>query len=144
VWIAHEAVTPRIAKAFDTFKLFWATKITLVNQTAIPASMHSYGMTIVNNNNSVILYGESIATLGPRTLPRVSEDSGLNNCIDAGPTTGHATVLHGATAAAPPWPPMGCNSNSATNADHHVALFKAVVADKQPRRTRSRRRRANI
>jgi hypothetical protein len=31
VWIVHEAVTPKIVKTFDTFKFFWAAKITLVN-----------------------------------------------------------------------------------------------------------------
>ncbi len=38
--IACEAIRPRIVKTVDTFKMFWAAKITLVNQTAIPASMH--------------------------------------------------------------------------------------------------------
>ena len=39
-------------------------KITLVNQTAIPASLHGYGMATVNNNDTVALYGESIANFG--------------------------------------------------------------------------------
>ncbi len=30
-WIAHKAIHPRIVKAFDSFKTFWAAKITLVN-----------------------------------------------------------------------------------------------------------------
>jgi hypothetical protein len=51
-WITCKAVTPRIIKTFNTFKLFWATKIMLVNQTAIPASMHSYGMAAGNDNDS--------------------------------------------------------------------------------------------
>jgi hypothetical protein len=63
-WIARKAVTPRIVEKFDTFKLFWAAKITLINQMAIPASMHCYGMAAVNNNDSVILYSESIANFG--------------------------------------------------------------------------------
>jgi hypothetical protein len=47
------------------FKTFWAAKITLVNQTTIPASLHGYGMAAVNNDNaSVILYGELIANFG--------------------------------------------------------------------------------
>jgi hypothetical protein len=60
-WIACEAIRPRIDKMVNMFKMFWAAKITLVNQTAIPASMHGYRMAAVNNNDSVILYGESIA-----------------------------------------------------------------------------------
>jgi hypothetical protein len=43
-WIAHDAIRPCIVETVDTFKMFWAAKITLVNQTAIPASMHGYGM----------------------------------------------------------------------------------------------------
>jgi hypothetical protein len=48
----------------DMFKTFWGTKITLVNQTAIPASMHGNGMAAVNDNNPTALYGESIANFG--------------------------------------------------------------------------------
>jgi hypothetical protein len=37
----------------------------LVNQTAIPASLHSYGMATVNDNNaSVVSYGKSTANFG--------------------------------------------------------------------------------
>jgi hypothetical protein len=64
VWIARKAVTPRIIETFDTFKLCWAAKITLVNQTGVPASMHGYGMAAVNNDDSIILYGESVANFG--------------------------------------------------------------------------------
>ncbi len=60
-WIACKTVCPCIIKMVNTFKRFWAAKITLVNQTAIPASMHGYGMAAVNNDDSVISYGESIA-----------------------------------------------------------------------------------
>jgi hypothetical protein len=49
----------------NSFKEFWSSKITLVNQTAIPASLHGYGMVAVNDNNgSVISYGKSIANFG--------------------------------------------------------------------------------
>jgi hypothetical protein len=57
-WIARKAIRPRIVETVDMFKTFWAAKITLVNQTAIPASMHGYRMAAVNNNDSVALYGE--------------------------------------------------------------------------------------
>jgi hypothetical protein len=63
-WIAREAITPRIIKTFDTFKLFWAAKITLINQMAIPTSMHGYTMAAVNNDESVTLYGEWITNFG--------------------------------------------------------------------------------
>ncbi len=60
-WIARETVRPHIIKMVNTYKTFWAAKITLVNQTAIPASMHGYGMAAVNNDDSVVLYGDAIA-----------------------------------------------------------------------------------
>jgi hypothetical protein len=63
-WIACKAVRPCIIKMVDMFKTFWAAKITLVNQTAIPASMHGYGMAAMNNNDSVTSYGELIANFG--------------------------------------------------------------------------------
>ncbi len=63
-WIAHKAKCPRIVETFDTFKTFWAAKITLVNQTAVPASMHGYGMAAINNDNSVVSYSKSIANFG--------------------------------------------------------------------------------
>jgi hypothetical protein len=63
-WIACEAIRPRIVETVDMFKTFWATKITLVNQTAMPASMHGYGMAAVNDDDSIALYGESIANFG--------------------------------------------------------------------------------
>ncbi len=59
-WIAQATATPRIIETLDTFKKFWADKITLANQTAIPASLHSYGMAAVNNNDTAS-YGKSIA-----------------------------------------------------------------------------------
>jgi hypothetical protein len=55
-WITCESKRPRIVETFDTFKTFWAAKIMLVNQTAVPASMHGYSMAAVNDDNSVVLY----------------------------------------------------------------------------------------
>jgi hypothetical protein len=49
---------------FDTFKAFWSNKITLVNQTAVPASMHGYGMMATTDEESVVLYEESLANFG--------------------------------------------------------------------------------
>ncbi len=37
-----------------------------------------------------------------RRHPRISEDSGRNDCFNAGLTTVYAAVLHGTAAAAPP------------------------------------------
>jgi hypothetical protein len=64
-WIACKAIHPKIVKNLNMFKTFWTAKITLANQTAIPASLHGYGMAAVNNNDtSFTLYGESIANFG--------------------------------------------------------------------------------
>jgi hypothetical protein len=63
-WIARKSKHPRIVKMFDTFKKFLAAKITLVNRTAVLASMHGYGIAAVNNNNSVVSYGKLIANFG--------------------------------------------------------------------------------
>jgi hypothetical protein len=63
-WIAHEAIRPCIVEMVDMFKMFWAAKITLVTQTAIPASMHGYGMAATNNNDSVVLHGEWTVNFG--------------------------------------------------------------------------------
>jgi hypothetical protein len=63
--IACKSIRPAITKMFVTLKAFWVAKITLVNQTAIPASLHSYGMAAVKNNNlSVVLHGEPITNFG--------------------------------------------------------------------------------
>ena len=61
VWISCESKRPRIVETFDTFKMFWAAKITIANQTAVPASMHGFCMAAVNNDDSIVLYGKSIA-----------------------------------------------------------------------------------
>ena len=63
-WIAQVIATPRIVKMLNTSKKFWADKITLVNQTAIPASLHGYRMAAINNNDTVVLYSELIANFG--------------------------------------------------------------------------------
>jgi hypothetical protein len=64
-WIAREAIRPRINKDMASFKEFWSSKIALVNQTAIPASLHGYGMAAVNDKDgSVTSYGESIVNFG--------------------------------------------------------------------------------
>jgi hypothetical protein len=64
-WIVRKSIRPAITKTFDTFKTFWVAKIMLINQTAIPTSLHSYGMAAVNDNNALVVsYGKSIANFG--------------------------------------------------------------------------------
>jgi hypothetical protein len=64
-WIAREAICPKIVETFSSFKTFWADKIALVNQTAIPASLHGYGMAAIDKDDaSATSYSESIANFG--------------------------------------------------------------------------------
>jgi hypothetical protein len=44
--------------------MFWADKITLVDQTAILVSSHGSGMAVVNDVDTVALFEESIANFG--------------------------------------------------------------------------------
>jgi hypothetical protein len=113
-WIPREAERPRIVKTFNTFKMFWATKIMLVNQTVVPASMHGYSMAAVNDDNSVVLYGESIAKLWHRVCchARIRQGPQLNDCVDARAAPSHVTVLHCAAAAA--IPPSHLRTTAAT------------------------------
>ncbi len=56
-WIAQATATPCIVETLNTFKKFWADKITLVN-------LHGYGMATVNDDDTEALYGESIVNFG--------------------------------------------------------------------------------
>ena len=63
-WIAHEQANPPIVETIDSFKEYWSAAITLVNQTAIPAGNHGYGMTVMDDDTSIALYGKSLANFG--------------------------------------------------------------------------------
>ncbi len=63
-WIACMAICPRIVKTFNSFKTFWVANITLVNQTAVPASQYGYRMAATNKDDFVVSYGEIILNFG--------------------------------------------------------------------------------
>jgi hypothetical protein len=63
-WIAHENETPPIAKMIDSFKEYWVDAIALVNQTAVPAAQHGYGMAAMDDDTLIALYSESLANFG--------------------------------------------------------------------------------
>jgi hypothetical protein len=63
-WITCKSKRPRIFEMFDSFKTFWAAKIMRASQTAVPASMHGYGMAMVYDDDSVMLYGKLITNFG--------------------------------------------------------------------------------
>jgi hypothetical protein len=112
-WIACKSICPAITEMFDTFKTFWAAKITLVDQTAIPTSLHGYGMATVNDNNALVVsYGKSIANFGAAyaTTQESVKTQGLTIATLQGqvnvmqqycmaPTTTLPDHLRGATAA---------------------------------------------
>jgi hypothetical protein len=52
-WISHKKVVPQFVETTDPFKEYWANAITLVNQTAVPALQHGFGMTAMDDDVSV-------------------------------------------------------------------------------------------
>jgi hypothetical protein len=48
----------------NSFKDYWANTIALVNQTAILASQHGYGMTAMDDDTSIAYYDDSLANFG--------------------------------------------------------------------------------
>jgi hypothetical protein len=63
-WIARENEIPPIKETIDSFKEYWTNMITLVNQTAAPASQHGYGMAAMDNNASIASCSESLTNFG--------------------------------------------------------------------------------
>ena len=62
--IAHENKSLPIIETIDSFKEYWADAIALVNQTAVPASQHGYGMVTMEEDASIALYSKSLANFG--------------------------------------------------------------------------------
>jgi hypothetical protein len=63
-WILCENAVPPIVKKINSFKEYWADTIALVNQTAVPASQHGYGMTAMDDDALVAAYDDSLANFG--------------------------------------------------------------------------------
>ncbi len=51
----------KIIEMIDSFKEDWVNAIALINQTAVPALQHRYGMTAMNKDAFVALYGDLLA-----------------------------------------------------------------------------------
>jgi hypothetical protein len=63
-WIARKNETPPIIETIDSFNEYWADAIALVNQTAVPALQHGYGMAAMDNDASIASYSELLANFG--------------------------------------------------------------------------------
>jgi hypothetical protein len=63
-WISRTNMVPLIVKTINSFKEDWTKAIALVNQTAVLALQHGYGMTAVDNNALVALFCDSLANFG--------------------------------------------------------------------------------
>jgi hypothetical protein len=63
-WISCKRATSPFVKTIDSFKEYWANAIALVNQMAVLASQHGYGLIAVDNNELLALNGDSIANFG--------------------------------------------------------------------------------
>jgi hypothetical protein len=139
-WIARESRCLKIVKTFDRFKTFWAAKIMLVNQMAVPASMHGYGMAVVNNDNSVVLYGESIVNVGAAYA--ATHKSVKSHSLKIVPMQGRLQAMQQFCMALqqqqPPPPPMHRSSNSAAIVVCCIVTLLATLAEAiQPRRINS-------
>jgi hypothetical protein len=63
-WISCNNAVPLIVKMIDSLKEYWANAIALVNQTAILASQHGYGMTAMDDDALVAAYNDSLMKFG--------------------------------------------------------------------------------
>jgi hypothetical protein len=138
-WIACKAVRPHIIKMVDMFKTFLATKITLVNQTAIPASMHVYGMAAVNNDSSVVLYRESIANFGAAytTMQESVKSQGTTIASMHGQLQAMQQYCMALGQQPPPPASTHCSSNSAAAAVRCINLQPAAEEIQPQRRINS-------
>jgi hypothetical protein len=63
-WILRKNAVPPIIKTINSFKEYWADAIAIVNQTAMPASQHGYGMTAMDDDALVAAYNDLLANFG--------------------------------------------------------------------------------
>ncbi len=63
-WILHKNAVPPIVKMISSFKEYWANTIALVNQTAVAALQHGYGMTAMDDDALVAAYDDLLVNFG--------------------------------------------------------------------------------
>jgi hypothetical protein len=110
-WILHKNAIPLIIEIINSFKEYWAVAIVLVNQTAVPASQHGYGMTAMDDDALVAAYDDLLANFGAGFAARqetmknqadslVAMQTQLSNiqlCMNVGqqpPSSGYAPAQH--------------------------------------------------
>ena len=120
-WITCENETLPIVEVINSFKEYWSAAITLVNQTAIPATNHGSGMTIMNDDTSIASYGESLANFGAAYAATQESMKKQATTIAAtryaGPARKHPAILHGCQPATPA---------------HHLRPSTATAAQQSP------------
>ena len=120
-WITCENETLPIVEVINSFKEYWSAAITLVNQTAIPATNHGYGMTIMNDDTSIASYGESLANFVAAYAATQESMKKQATTIAAtryaGPARKHPAILHSCQPATPA---------------HHIHPSTAIAAQKLP------------
>jgi hypothetical protein len=63
-WILHENAVPPIIKTINSFKEYWDGTIALVNQNAVLALQHGYGMTTMDDDALVATYNDLLVSFG--------------------------------------------------------------------------------
>ncbi len=63
-WISRENAIPLIIKTINSFKEYWTDTIALVNQTAVLALQHGYGMTTMDDDSLVASFDDSLGNFG--------------------------------------------------------------------------------
>jgi hypothetical protein len=94
-WILCENMVPPIIKTIDSFKEYWVNAVALVNQTAVPALQHGYGMTTMDNDALAAAYDKSLANFGAAfaaTQKNNEEPGGQKPGRNAEPTFKHPTL----------------------------------------------------
>ncbi len=70
-WILRKNAVSQIVETIDSFKEYWANAIALVNQTAVLALQHGYGMTTMDNDALVALFGDLLVNFGAAFAARL-------------------------------------------------------------------------
>jgi hypothetical protein len=63
-WISCKNAVPSIVEKIDSFKEYLANAIALINQTAVPALQHGYGMTAMDDDTLVAVYDDLLTNFG--------------------------------------------------------------------------------